>query len=344
MEIVNGVLDNLKIPLIIWNIKSINNDIVKNGDECYDYYNNSNIECFYTNTLLCKINTNIVEYYKTHNIPNYPDFVNNVINYKISQRIKQFQKNIVFEYVNEQFFCEVHYPVNDDNNVMIVAVYKLKNSLTSIFNIISDKNNYVQTDVLKDACYNIVTIVNDLIDLCDIHKNKLILSCKYFSMASLVDDIYQIIQNNVRTKNITVHTHIDKAVRKMFFGDYDKIKHILINLLSNSIKHTINGSININIQEYNNNESCFDIILNKDKHNVLFKIKDTGCGITNESQIHICRIFNIPTDKHDDDFKLKGFGLYISYYLCKFLNGHIWFKSNRDIGTIFYVLIPFNTS
>ena len=120
-------------------------------------------------------------------------------------------------------------------------------------------------------------------------------------------------------------------------GDVDKIKQILVNILNNSIEVTQDGRIDINVSHSEQNRNH-----DPDTEYIHFTIKDTGNGMDGdiESQVNnLLKTTNNLTGREQKK-KLRGFGLYISYHLCMFLKGKMWFCSVPDMGTKFHVIIP----
>lgn len=126
--------------------------------------------------------------------------------------------------------------------------------------------------------------------------------------------------------------NINSKVPKIFYSDKDKIKQILLNLLSNSLKFTKMGSVIISVYV----DNCITLENENKKYVLIFKIVDTGTGINPDKQRIIKTLLK---NNIEQNTKLAGFGLYISNYTCKMLGGKLWFNSIVDIGTVFYFSI-----
>lgn len=322
MDIIINVFDNFKLPIIIWNMNTM--------------------KCHYSNTSICNKDDHIDKYALINNIPNYKYFIDNLCNNKFSQIIKMIDKNVILEYINNDYFYEIHYCINDYNDMVFVIVYKIRQPISDILNILSQDNVVNAHDIIKKACYNMMNIVNDIIDIMNINKMRLINNNRNFDIKELITTCNKVVEDDSRIKQITIHTDISKNINNIFFGDFDKIKQILINILINAIKFTSVGGIHFLVLEYVNNNNCpFTVVKSKSKINILFKIKDTGIGISDNIKYSLNSLLNIPCNKElVKKDKIKGFGLFISYNLCVFLNGIMWYKTEKDVGTVFYVLLP----
>lgn len=322
MEFVNSILNDLKIPIIIW---EGNKSIYSNTDKCIK-------------------GTVVEQYLINNNINNYEDFIKIIMNNKTTQYIRLPNKCIQLQYIDDTKYYEIHYPNCENNNILALTIHKIRKPLTNIINVISLSDDILSDShlLIKQSCYSMLAIINDLIDILNINKDKLSLENKIFNITTVIDEILKMMEPDVGKKNININRQICNRVNKMYYGDYDKIKQILMNIIKNAIKYTIVGGIYIEVKEYMSNyKSPYNIVKNDRFNNILFKIKDTGIGINDDTKKNIDNMFNIPIyNYHDKIDKLKGFGLFISYNLCRFLNGYIWYKSDSDVGTVFYIVIP----
>jgi CheY-like chemotaxis protein len=139
-------------------------------------------------------------------------------------------------------------------------------------------------------------------------------------------------------KGLELKTSIPKSTPEVI-GDPNRLRQILINLVSNAIKFTENGSVTTALQLMESEEE-------KDAIHVHFTISDTGVGIEKES---IEKIFNSFEQAYSDTsrkFGGTGLGLSISKKLITLQNGEIWVESEKGKGSQFHFTIPYalNTS
>ena len=124
-------------------------------------------------------------------------------------------------------------------------------------------------------------------------------------------------------------------MKSHFTSDFNRIKQILINLVSNSFKFTDRGGIAIFIDRITKrNLDCI-------KEFVKIKVADTGIGISNDDQKQIFKVFGAAKNK-EDVFSMKGLGLglTISHKLVTAMDGKIELTSEQGIGTDIIFLIP----
>jgi hypothetical protein len=112
--------------------------------------------------------------------------------------------------------------------------------------------------------------------------------------------------------------------------DSDLFKQVLINLLSNAVKFTSIGGV-----------VSFKMSYNKEKHEYIFVIRDSGVGISKESQKLLFKAFSQVENVYQKQQQGTGLGLMISKKIVEELhNGHIWLESEEGVGSSFYVSLP----
>ena len=183
-------------------------------------------------------------------------------------------------------------------------------------------------DVLKDSSYEIMNIVDNILDYSKLESNKLVLVKKSFYFKNLISSIHDIMFSQFILKGITMIYDISDSVPEFIVCDYTRLQQIFINLYSNSIKFTNkNGKITTTIGYNNNKLEIF--------------IKDTGSGIRDTSKIFI------PYSHTRSDTSLDsglGLGLSIVKKICILMNGDIKLIESSDKGTTFYFDIMIEVS
>jgi len=177
-------------------------------------------------------------------------------------------------------------------------------------------------------------IINDILDLSKIEAGKLELSPSQYDIASLIHDTVQLNMMRYESKPIEFRLNVDENVPVMFMGDELRIKQILNNILSNAFKYTHEGTVGLEIYSEKNDSSAFDEI------NIVFRISDTGQGMTREQ---IKRLgseyarFNMEANRKTEG---TGLGMNITRSLLKMMNGRIEIESTPGAGSVFTVHIP----
>ena len=168
--------------------------------------------------------------------------------------------------------------------------------MTNIINVISLSDDILSDShlLIKQSCYSMLAIINDLIDILNINKDKLSLENKIFNITTVIDEILKMMEPDVGKKNININRQICNRVNKMYYGDYDKIKQILMNIIKNAIKYTIVGGIYIEVKEYMSNyKSPYNIVKTIDLIIYYSRSKIQVLELTT-IQKNIDNMFNIP--------------------------------------------------
>ena len=216
---------------------------------------------------------------------------------------------------------------NTNNEIMSNVSHVLRGPLNGIIgmsrllqdsNINEEQIGYL--DALKDSSYEIMNIVDNILDYSKLEANKLVLVKKSFYFKNLISSIHDIMFSQFILKGITMIYDISESVPDFIVCDYTRLQQIFINLYANSIKFTNkNGKITTTIGYANNKLEIF--------------IKDTGSGIKDTSKLFI------PYSQTYSDTSLDsglGLGLSIVKKICNLMNGDIKLIESSDKGTTFY--------
>jgi len=177
----------------------------------------------------------------------------------------------------------------------------------------------------------LLKLINDIIDFSKIEVGELKLEKNEFHMDELMDEVYKSFSVNKQLIDKNINFKIDSKPNCCITSDKNRIKQILNNLISNSIKFTDSGEITF---------GCYFI-----KPNILkCYVKDTGSGVSCDDQKEIFNRFTQVNRKEHSRKEGTGLGLSIIKGLIELLDGKINVKSKIDKGSIFYFSIPIEKS
>jgi signal transduction histidine kinase len=177
---------------------------------------------------------------------------------------------------------------------------------------------------LQASSSQILTIINEVLDLTKIYEGKVPLQLKAKSTLDLVDESIAIVAPLLRSKGLTLQVDCED-IRVVCDGK--KIKQILINLLSNAIKFTEQGGIRVQVTEVKS-EPFRDPKL--ESLQIRFSVRDTGRGVDPNMKTRIFEEFQQGASEVDNPFGGSGLGLHICKKLITLMNGSIWCESNSD--------------
>ena len=183
----------------------------------------------------------------------------------------------------------------------------------------------------KNSSKLLLTLINDLLDTQKLATTKLDLINNPFWINKIVKNAVLISQVNATNKNISLIYEDNLNVLNEVMGDKNRFLQILNNILSNAVKFTPEGGKVIISAE---SEDLGD------KIKVFIKVKDSGIGIPKDKQKELFKPFSRATNKE----KGTGLGLYISKELAKKMGGDIWFESEENKGSTFFVELYFKKS
>jgi PAS domain S-box-containing protein len=169
-------------------------------------------------------------------------------------------------------------------------------------------------------------LLNNILDYSKIESDTLDILYEDFSILDLFEELSDIFEDENYKKNLDfVKLEFSKKNYKIT-SDYLRLKQVLYNIISNSIKFTENGYIKVSFVS--------------DKNFVTFKIEDTGIGIQKDKLPLVFDRFWQCDSTSKKKYKGTGLGLSISKSIVEILNGQIWLESELNVGTTFYVKIP----
>lgn len=185
---------------------------------------------------------------------------------------------------------------------------------------------------VKSASQNLLTIINDILDLSKVEAGKMELVLSDYYIRGIVNEIVNIMDIAASKRGILMKCEYDETIPSQYLGDSGRIKQILINILNNAIKFTKEGYVKVYIggrPGENDNEEL-----------LIFKIEDTGCGIKKEDQEKIFENFSQLNSYKNRNAEGTGLGLSITKHLVELMNGKIELESVYGEGTTFTVSIP----
>ncbi len=200
------------------------------------------------------------------------------------------------------------------------------------------KLDATQTDYLKAiriSSSNLLNIINDILDFSKIEAGKLLIEKISFSLGAIVDSLHVMFLEKAREKNIGFEVSIDEKIPAYLFGDPTRLSQILVNLINNAIKFTETGRVRLNCE------------LKRIEHDVaelVFRVRDTGIGISPEKLDHVFDRFNQGNKETTRKYGGTGLGLSIVKDLVELQNGEITVKSKVNAGSEFVVKISYPVS
>ena len=188
----------------------------------------------------------------------------------------------------------------------------------------AEQTNYLK--LISSSANNLLTIINDILDFSKIEAGKIEMEEIPFSVKSLIEDTADVLQFKAAEQNNSIFTYIDNEVPVSLIGDPVRLQQILMNLASNAVKFTHNGEVTL---------SCEVKDIKEQKVHLLFKVKDTGIGISKEGQNKLFQSFSQVDASTTRKFGGTGLGLVISKKLAEKMGGEFSVESKEGKGSTF---------
>ena len=186
--------------------------------------------------------------------------------------------------------------------------------------------NYV--DAIQKSSDSLMSIINDILDFSKIEAGKLHLESVPFNIQEVVEDVIRLMAVKCEEKNIDLFLRYMPGTAVHVIGDPGRVRQILLNLISNAIKFTEQGYIELSVsseeQETRNGTYVFK-----------FNVKDTGVGIAEEKLTHIFNKFDQEDSSTTRKYGGTGLGLAICQQLCRIMAGDIQVTSKKGLGSTF---------
>ncbi len=187
-------------------------------------------------------------------------------------------------------------------------------------------------EIVKSSGESLLSLINSILDLSKIEANKLELADVAFDLHQLVDDSVELLAEHAHRKNLEFACRIGDRVPVALYGDPERLRQVLINLLANAIKFTGQGEVVLDVQvNKDNGKTC----------ELQFSISDTGIGIEPTMMEKLFQPFTqcdpSSTRKHGG----TGLGLAIAKQLSVLMGGKLSAESMPGRGSKFTVIITF---
>jgi signal transduction histidine kinase/CheY-like chemotaxis protein len=184
------------------------------------------------------------------------------------------------------------------------------------------------TSIIEKSSENLLSIINNVLDLSKIESNKIELEIIIFDPIVEFENAIETYGVKASEKNINLNFYLDPTIEKKLLGDSVKIKEILINLLSNAIKFTdFGGHINVEIKKLEEIDNTAKI---------MFSIEDNGIGMTKEQQLNVFDAFSQADVSITRKYGGTGLGLTISTRFLEIMQSELKLESQKEKGTKFY--------
>ncbi len=213
------------------------------------------------------------------------------------------------------------------------------NGIVPLIDIVMDTElNAFQKDYLTTAhtsATQMQKLIDDLLDYSKVEAGKLTTEVTGLKVRKVVEEVLDSLNSSAERKGLTINVNIDDQINPLLRGDPIRVRQVLTNILSNAIKFSDHGKIQIDVKKVKNFTT---------KELIRFSVKDQGIGISPDQTEKLFNAFTQADNSSTRKFGGTGLGLAISKKIVELLKGQMGVESKRGVGSTFWFEIPFTKS
>lgn len=320
--------------------------ILENQSVLYQDLLYPNISSPYTSNLTLRFDSNIVleinfkyayEYIDLFNTDNSPEitlsiiillfFIINVlliIFFLVYSRKKQIIELDKLQRQNSYISKMINYVNHEIRNPLNSILGMLDITLTDMKKKEEDGPLISNLNVAYNSCILIDHIINDVLDIKKLEESKLDIYLEDINLIQFFEDLEKLLLPKIQ-EHININFSINCRA-KQIHTDKSRLTQVLLNLISNSFKFTEEGSIRIEVFNF--------------QKTVMFEIIDTGCGISEKNAELLFKPFSQLRENAVSRQVGYGLGLYLCKMLIELMDGEIGYRKNVEKGSIFWISLP----
>jgi len=225
--------------------------------------------------------------------------------------------------LKSQFLANMSHEFRTPLNAILGYTHMLLNNVTGQ---VTDPQRKSLSRIDSNARH-LLALINDILDITRIEAGRMPLNATTFGIGELFDEVQSELEPIIKRSNLQVMARVKGTVPSVR-SDRQKVKQIVLNLLSNALKFTPAGSVTMT--------ACYDGRLRQ----VAIAVKDTGVGIPEEDQVKVCEDFRQLDSSPARGYGGTGLGLSICRRLAQILGGTIELDSKAGSGSTFTLRLP----
>jgi len=228
----------------------------------------------------------------------------------------------------QQFLSNMSHEIRTPMNAIIgFTKVLLKTDLTE------KQNEYFSA--IKISGDALIVLINDILDLAKVDAGKMVFEKTPFSLSNSIPSMLHLFETKLKEKNLKMIVKIDPKIPITLVGDPIRLHQIILNLVSNAIKFTLEGEITVELKLLSQN---------KEHVTIEFSVQDSGIGIPTDKLVSIFENFQQATSGTSRIFGGTGLGLAIVKKLVESQGGSVKVKSEINEGSTFSFVLSFNKS
>ena len=179
---------------------------------------------------------------------------------------------------------------------------------------------------IMSAGKNLLSLINDILDLSKVEEGKMEIIPVQYDLSSLINDLINMIRERALKKGLKFNVEADESIPNILFGDEIRIRQCAMNLLTNAVKYTEAGEVNLRVSY---RESGGDHIL------LGITVEDTGIGMKAEDMENLFSPYKRIEEKRNRSIEGTGLGMSITRQLLELMGSTLQVKSEYGKGSVF---------
>jgi signal transduction histidine kinase/ligand-binding sensor domain-containing protein len=257
---------------------------------------------------------------------NYKNQLENIINQRTEDLLLEKEKAETADKLKTEFLANMSHEIRTPLSGIIGL-----NSILKDTQLDDVQKDYVEK--INSSSEHLLQIINNILDLSKIEAHSVELEKIPFSLNKLLSEIAEFAQLKNANENVTVQFIKEVSTLNYLMGDPLRLKQVIFNLLSNSLKFTESGTVTLKISQL---ESADQKIL------LQFSVSDSGIGMTPEQQKNLFKAYNQSDSSIARKYGGTGLGLKISFNFVELMGGNLSVNSVKDIGSNFTFTLFFD--
>lgn len=184
---------------------------------------------------------------------------------------------------------------------------------------------------IRSSGKTLLFLINDILDMSKIESGKMEIIPVEYEIANVVMDLWNVIFLRAQEKDLSVRFSLDETLPGRLFGDDVRIKQIVTNLLTNAVKYTPQGGLEMRVAYERRGEGRLDLVIS---------VQDTGMGIKKEDMGKLFESFQRLDEEKNRNIEGTGLGMNITMSLLSLMDGDMKVESEYGKGSTFTVTIP----
>ena len=195
----------------------------------------------------------------------------------------------------------------------------------------TDKQILTYAENIRSSGKTLLFLINDILDMSKIESGKMEILRVEYDLSVLIMDLWNIIFLRAQEKGLTIQFSLEETLPRVLYGDDVRIKQIVTNLLTNAVKYTPQGGIEVHVAYERHGDEQISLIIS---------VKDTGMGIKKEDMGKLFESFQRLEEEKNRNIEGTGLGMNITMSLLKLMDGDMKVESEYGKGSTFTVTIP----